>query len=453
MVPETDAQPTVGSARTQDLVARDLAHVWHPFTQQARWGEDRPIVVDRAEGMHFWDTDGRRYLDGVSSLWVNVHGHRVPEVDAAIRAQLERLDHTTYLGLTHEPGIVLAEKLLATAPTGLTRVFYAGDGASAVEAAIKMAFQAQAQRGEDRPYYVHVAEGYHGDTLGAVSVGGIDLFHATYRPILLETRMVGSPGLLGAGQTREQRAAEVLDELRDLLDRDGDRVCAIVVEPMVQAAGGMLTHDASFLRGCRSLADASGALLVCDEVATGLGRTGRMWAIEHAGVAPDLMTCGKGLTAGYLPLSAVLATEAVYDAFLGSPASGRTFFHGHSYTANPLCCAAAIANLDLMSARGTVRHAARVGELIGAWTAPLADHAGVREIRRIGTMTGIEVEPFGDRTGFAVCQEARRHGVWVRPLGDVVVLMPPLAIGDEDLRVLVDTVADAIDAVVGTGPA
>lgn len=435
-------------ARTRDLVARDLAHVWHPFTQQSLWALDDPIVVDRADGMHFWDTTGRRYLDGASSLWVNVHGHRVPQIDAAIRAQLERLDHTTFLGLTHAPAIELAERLLATAPAGLTRVFYAGDGSSAVEAAIKMAFQSAAQRGQDRPLYVHVREGYHGDTLGAVSVGGIELFHATYRPILLDTRVVSSPGVLDAGQTRVERAAEVLVELAELLAAEGGRVCAIVVEPMVQAAGGMLTHDRSFLAGVRALCDDHGALLVADEVATGVGRTGRMWAVEHADVVPDLLTCGKGLTGGYLPLSAVLATEAVYDAFLGSPASGRTFFHGHSYTANPLACAAAIANLDLMAERGTVAQAARVGELIGEWTTPLAGHPGVREIRRIGTMTGIEVESVGERTGFVVCQAARQQGVWVRPLGDVVVLMPPLAIGDDDLRTLVDVVADSVRAVV-----
>ncbi len=435
-------------SRTEALIARDLQHVWHPFTQQSVWGTDDPLVVDRAEGMYFWDSEGRRYLDGVSSLWVNVHGHRVPEIDQALRRQLDRLDHTTYLGLTHEPGIELAEKLLATAPHGLTRVFYAGDGASAVEAAIKMAFQAQAQRGQSRPYYVHVAEGYHGDTLGAVSVGGIDLFHSTYRPILLETRMIPSPGVLDPDQTRSERAQVVLAELRSLLEREGDQVCAIVIEPMVQAAGGMLTHDANFVRGVRALADDFGALLVADEVATGVGRTGRMWAVEHAGVSPDLLTCGKGLTGGYLPLSAVLATEAVYEAFLGPPDSGRTFFHGHSFTANPLCCAAAIASLDLMRERDVVAHAERVGELIGAWTSDLAASDSVVEVRRIGTMTGIQVRSVGDRTGFAVCQEARRHGVWVRPLGDVVVLMPPLAIGDDDLQVLVGTVADAVSAVV-----
>ena len=442
---------STATARTQGLVARDLRTLWHPFTQHAGWPTDEPLVVDRADGMHFWDTDGNRYLDGVSSLWVSVHGHRVPEVDAAVRAQLDRLDHTTFLGLSHEPGIELAERLLGTAPTGLTRVFYAGDGSSAVEAAIKMAFQAQAQRdpaAAPKPLYLHVAEGYHGDTLGAVSVGGIELFHATYRPVLLETRTVSSPGLLAAGQDRAGRAAEVLAEMRQQLADAEGQVCAVVIEPLVQAAGGMLTHDVSFVVGVRALCDEFGALMVVDEVATGIGRTGRMWAVDHAGITPDLMTCGKGLTAGYLPLSAVLAREEVYEAFLGSPDSGRTFFHGHSYTANPLCCAAAIANLDLMAERGTVEHAARVGGRIGELTKGLETYDGVREMRRVGTMTGIEVAPVTERTGFAVCQAARRRGVWVRPLGDVVVLMPPLAIGDDDLETLCGVVEESIREVM-----
>lgn len=429
-------------------MARDLTSVWHPFTQHSVWPADDPIVVDRAEGMYLVDTEGNRLLDGVSSLWLTVHGHGVPEIEAAIRHQMGRLDHATFLGQTHEPGIELAELLLATAPEGLSRVFYAGDGSSAVEAAIKMAFQAQAQSGGTRPYFLHVAEGYHGDTLGAVSVGGIDLFHATYRPILLETRMVSSPGLLAPGQSREDRARDVLAEMRGVLEREGDRVCAVVIEPLVQAAGGMLTHDVSFVRGVRALCDEFGAFMVVDEVATGIGRTGRMWAVEHAGVVPDLMTCGKGLTGGYLPLSAVLAREHVYDAFLGAPAQARTFFHGHSYTANPLCCAAAIANLRLMAERDTVAHAARVGERIGELTKGLGGYDGVREVRRVGTMTGIEVESVGERTGFAVCQAARGRGVWVRPLGDVVVLMPPLAIGDDDLELLCSAVDESIREVV-----
>ncbi|HVB26644.1 MAG TPA: adenosylmethionine--8-amino-7-oxononanoate transaminase [Mycobacteriales bacterium] len=444
--------------RTAELTQRDLAAVWHPFTQHALWEADDPIVVDRAEGCWLIDVEGRRYLDGVSSLWATVHGHREPAIDAAIRSQLDRVAHTTFLGLTHEPGIELAERLLAGAPTepgraALTRVFYAGDGASAVEAALKMAFQSAAQRGEHRPVFVSVAEGYHGDTLGAVSVGGVEVFHATYAPILLRTRRVSSPGVLAPGQSRADRAQEVLAELATLLAAVGETVCAVVVEPMVQAAGGMLTHDAAFLRGVRRLCDEHGALLLADEVATGVGRTGRMWACEHAGVQPDLLACGKGLTGGYLPLSAVLTTEAVFAAFLGSPASGRTFFHGHTYTANPLACAAALANFELMAARGTVARAAAIGDRLGERLTTGLRGLPVAELRRIGSMTGIDLgrgfDP-DERRGVAVARVARRRGVWIRPLGDVVVLMPPLGISDTDLDLLCDVVIESISML---GPA
>jgi adenosylmethionine-8-amino-7-oxononanoate transaminase len=429
-----------------DLVARDLAAVWHPFTQHASWPSDDPLVIERGSGSYLYDVDGHRYLDGCSSLWVTVHGHGTPEINAAITGQLARLDHSTFLGLTHEPGIELAEELLRVAPDGLTKVFFAGDGSSAAEAAIKMAYQAAAQRGEDRPLYVHCAEGYHGDTLGAVSLGGVELFHATYRPLLIETRMVSSPGVMAPGQTRAERAAEVLAELRALLDRDGSRVCAIVVEPLVQAAGGILTHDPAFLVGVRALCDAYGPVLLVDEVATGIGATGRWFAVDHAGVVPDLMVVGKRVTGGVLPLSAVLARESVYEAFVG--AATRTFFHGHTYTANPLCCAAALANLSLMHERGTVARAAEIGSRLGAGLRSLETYDGVREIRRVGTMTGIEVRSVRERTGFEVCRAARRRGVIIRPLGDVVVLMPPLGIADDELDELVSVVDEAIREVV-----
>jgi adenosylmethionine-8-amino-7-oxononanoate aminotransferase len=431
---------------TDELIARDLAAVWHPFTQHALWPADDPLVIDRAAGVYLYDSTGRRYLDGVSSLWVTVHGHSEPAINDAIRAQMDRLDHSTFLGLTHEPGIRVAEQLLAVAPAGLAKVFFAGDGSSAAEAAIKIAYQAAVQRGEDRPLYLHIAQGYHGDTLGAVSLGGVELFHATYRPLLIETRMVSSPGVLAPGQSRAERATEVLAELAAALEREPGRVCAIVVEPMVQAAGGMLTHDASFLRGVRELCDLSGAAMLVDEVATGIGATGRWFAVEHAGVTPDLMVVGKRVTGGVLPLSAVLATQDIYDCFLGE--GTRTFFHGHTYTANPLSCAAALANLALMHERGTVARAAAVGDRLGAGLAPIEAYEGVREIRRIATMTGIEVAPVGERTGFEVCRAARRAGVIIRPLGDVVVLMPPLGISDAELDELIGVVDDAIRKVV-----
>lgn len=438
---------------SQDWLKRDAASVWHPFTQHSLWLEDEPTVVDRAEGPWLIDVDGNRYLDGVSSLWVTTFGHRTPEIDDAIRAQLDKLDHATFLGATHVPGIELAERLLAIAPTGdgpvLGKVFFAGDGSSAVEVALKMAYQFSVQSGRRRPLFIHLAEAYHGDTLGAVSVGGVELFHATYRPILLKTLSVSSPGVRAPGQTPSQRAAEVIAELEALLDARGRDVCAIVVEPMVQAAAGMLTYDAEFLRAARRLATQHGALLICDEVATGIGRTGRMWASEHAGVVPDLLTCGKGLTGGYLPLSAVLTTDEVYEAFLGTATSGRTFFHGHTYTANPLCCAAANANLELVTSRGLVAQAAALGERLGSLLAPLEHDERVVEVRRLGTMTGVEVRPVGERTGAAVCRAARRRGVWLRPLGDTVVLMPPLALGEAESDLLVSALREAIDEVLG----
>jgi adenosylmethionine-8-amino-7-oxononanoate aminotransferase len=431
---------------------RDAASVWHPFTQHSLWLDDEPTVVDRADGPWLVDVDGNRYLDGVSSLWVTTFGHRTPEIDHAIRVQLDRLDHATFLGATHQPGIELAERLLAAAPAGdgpvLGKVFFAGDGSSAVEVALKMAYQASVQSGRGRPLFVHLAEAYHGDTLGAVSVGGVELFHATYRPILLTTLSVSSPGVRSPGQSPPERAAEVIDELTALLAERGDEVCAIVVEPMVQAAAGMLTYDAEFLRAARRLATEHGALLICDEVATGIARTGRMWASEHAGVVPDLLACGKGLTGGYLPLSAVLTTDAVYEAFLGSAASARTFYHGHTYTANPLCCAAANANLDLVASRGLVAMAADLGERLGGLLEPLAGDDRVVEVRRIGTMTGVEVRPVRERTGAAVCRAARRRGVWLRPLGDTVVLMPPLALSAVETDLIVGVLVDAIDEVV-----
>jgi adenosylmethionine-8-amino-7-oxononanoate aminotransferase len=445
----------VGSAQ---WLARDAASVWHPFTQHSQWLDDEPTVVDRAEGPWLFDVDGRRYLDGVSSLWVTTFGHRTPEIDAAITAQLGKLDHATFLGATHVPGIELAELLLRHAPSAasqprLSKVFYAGDGSSAVEVALKMAYQHSVQTGgKPKPLFIHLREAYHGDTLGAVSVGGIELFHATYRPLLLNTLTIGSPGVRKPGQTAAERAVEAVAELEEALRDHGDEVCAIVVEPMVQAAAGMLTYDAHFLREARRLATAHGTLLICDEVATGIGRTGTMWACEHAGVVPDLLTTAKGLTGGYLPLSAVLATEAVYEGFLdpmsGSAAGGRTLFHGHTYTANPLCCAAAIANLKLVDERDLVGQARALGERLGQLLAPLETDDRVVEIRRIGTMTGVEVHSVGQRTGAAVCRAARRRGVWLRPLGDTVVLMPHLSLAPADTELLVGVLTEAIDEVV-----
>jgi adenosylmethionine-8-amino-7-oxononanoate aminotransferase len=424
---------------TAELAALDRRVLWHPFTQQQGWERDEPpVLIERAEGCTLYDTDGNAYLDGTSSLWCNVHGHAHPAIDAAVREQLERMAHSTMLGLSHPGAVRLAERLVDLAPPGLSRVFYSDSGSTAVEVALKMAFQHWAQRGQpERTGFVCLRDAYHGDTIGSVSVGGIDLFHSLYRPLLFD-----------AWQTEPGDAAQ----LEALLREHSGRIAAVVVEPLVQGAAGILIHPDGYLRAVRELCDAHDVLLICDEVATGFGRTGTMFACEQEGVAPDLMCVAKGLTGGYLPLAATLASERIYEAFLGDHAEMKTFFHGHTYTGNPLACAAALATLDVFEAERTLEalqpKIALLGALLDEHVAPLE---AVREVRRRGTMTGIELEGFAveDRVGHHVTLAARRRGVMVRPLGDVVVLMPPLAISEAELRRLVGVTAQAIADVSG----
>jgi adenosylmethionine-8-amino-7-oxononanoate aminotransferase len=416
-----------------DLVAADRAHLWHPFTQQRGWMDEEPVIVERAEGTDLIDVEGRRYIDGVSSLWCNVHGHAHPRIDAAVRVQLDRVAHSTMLGLTHRPAIELAQRLVEIAPPGLTRVFYSDSGSTATEIALKMAFQYWRQRGEQRPRFVSLRMAYHGDTIGSVSVGGIDLFHSMYRPLLFDT-LKAEPGDLA--------------DMERLLSGHGGEVAAVIMEPLVQGAAGMLVHPEGYLRGVRELCDRHGVLLILDEVATGFGRTGRMFACEHEGVAPDLLCLAKGLTGGYLPLAATLASERIYNGFLGEFEEFRTFFHGHTYTGNPLACAAALATLDVFREERTLEVLEGKIELLAELLEPLAAHPAVSEVRRVGFMVGIELadHPLPLRMGHRVTLEARARGAIIRPLGDVVVLMPPLAISPADLRRLVSITAEAIDA-------
>jgi adenosylmethionine---8-amino-7-oxononanoate aminotransferase len=421
-----------------DLAAADRSHLWHPFTQQRGWAEEDPLIVERAEGAHLIDVDGRRYLDGVSSLWCNVHGHRHPRIDAAVREQLDRVAHSTMLGLSHRPGIELAQRLVELAPPGLTRVFYSDSGSTATEIALKMAFQFWRQAGEERrSKFVTLRMAYHGDTIGSVSVGGIDLFHSLYRPLLFDT-LKAEPG-------------DVADMERLLAAHDGE-VAAVIMEPLVQGAAGMLVHPDGYLRAVRELCDRHGALLILDEVATGFGRTGRMFACEHEHVVPDLLCLAKGITGGYLPLAATLATERVYEGFLGEFEEFRTFFHGHTYTGNPLACAAATASLDVFREERTLERLAPKIELLGELLEPLESHPAVREVRRRGFMTGIELadHPLEWRMGHRVTLEARRRGAIIRPLGDVIVLMPPLSMAESELRRLVEITAEAIDAATAS---
>ena len=395
--------------------------------------DEVPLIVERGEGTNLIDVEGRRYIDGVSSLWCNVHGHAHPRIDAAVRDQLDRVAHSTMLGLSHRPAIELAQRLTEIAPPGLTRAFYSDSGSTATEIALKMAFQYWQQRGEPRGQFVTLRMAYHGDTIGSVSVGGIDLFHSMYKPLLFDT-LQAEPGDLEA--------------MERLLATHAGEVAAVIMEPLVQGAAGMLIHPEGYLRGVRELCDRHDVLLILDEVATGFGRTGRMFACEHEDVAPDLLCLAKGITGGYLPLAATLASERVYEGFLGEFEEFRTFFHGHTYTGNPLACAAAIASLDVFREEDTLGQlAARIGQL-SALLEPVAAHPAVREVRQVGFMVGIELEefPLPLRMGHRVTLEARARGAIIRPLGDVVVLMPPLSISAADLERLVAITGEAIDA-------
>jgi adenosylmethionine-8-amino-7-oxononanoate aminotransferase len=428
------------SAETARLHDLDRSALWHPFTQQRGWhDEDAPIIAS-AKGCTVVDTEGREYLDGTSSLWCNVHGHGHPVIDAAVRDQLDKVAHTTMLGLSHPTAIELAGRLTALAPESLTRAFYSDSGSTAVEVALKMAYQWWCQRGEWwRSQFVCLRHAYHGDTIGSVSVGGIDLFHGQYRPLLFEAHQA-EPG-------------DVADMER-LLREHGDKIGAVIVEPLVQGAAGILVHPEGYLRDVRALCDRFGVFLICDEVATGFGRTGTMFACEQEGVSPDFLCLAKGLTGGYLPLAATLTTEQVYEGFLGAFEELRTFFHGHTYTGNPLACAAALATLDVFESERTLERLQPkielLGELLDEHVAPLP---AVGEIRRRGLMTGIDLAgfPLEARMGHQVTLAARERGAIVRPLGDTVVLMPPLAMTEAELTRLVEITAAAIDvATSGT---
>ncbi len=445
-------------ARHERLVAADHRHLWHPFTQMQEWMAEDPVVIESGEGSYLVDTLGRRYLDGVSSLWCNVHGHRVPEIDRAVVEQLGRIAHTTLLGLASTASIACAEELVRVAPPGLTRVFFSDAGATAAEIALKMAYQHFQLRGDvERKEFVAIRGGYHGDTIGSVSVGGIDLFHRIFKPLLFPVRHAPQPYCYRCPLGKEWPgcAMACADEVERIFEAHAGKVAALVLEPLVQGADGMIVQPPGYLRRMREICDRHGALLVCDEVATGFGRTGTLFAVEQEGVRPDILTVAKGLTGGYLPLAATLTTEEVFASFLGTFASRRTFFHGHTYTGNPLACAAAVASLRLFRDRGLVARLPVMGETLAAALAPLADHPHVGEIRRRGLMVGIELVrdrrtreeyAYEVRAGHRVTLEARSRGAILRPLGNVVVLMPPLCMTDDELGTLGRITRESIEA-------
>ena len=422
-------------SQAQRLKQWDQEYVWHPFTQMKDWVKGEPIVIDSADGVFLKDIDGKVYMDGVSSLWVNVHGHRHALIDAALKKQIDKISHSTLLGLSNTPSIELARRLVAIAPKGLKKVFYSDNGSTAVEIAIKMAYQYWQNTGfKQKTQLVHLSNSYHGDTLGSVSVGGIDLFHKVYRNLIFKAISLKGDGW-----------AAVAD-LEKLLRSKSSSIAALVVEPLVQGAAGMLVWPEGALKKMRLLTKKYNVLLIADEVATGFGRTGKMFACQHEGVTPDFLCLAKGITGGYLPLATTLTTQKIFDGFLFDFKEQKTFFHGHTYTGNPLACAAALANLDIFQKERTLVKLAPKIKFLAKKLKMFYNLRSVIEVRQKGFMVGIELKGrLEERVGAKVCQQVRKYGVILRPLGNVIVIMPPLSISFEELEFLLMATYRAIE--------
>lgn len=448
------------SNRTKQLQDLDRRHIWHPFTQMSEWEAEPPVVIERGEGSWLVDTDGNRYLDGVASMWTNVHGHCRRELNDALKSQVDKLEHSTLLGLAGEQSILLAERLAAITPEGLDKVFYSDNGSTAVEVGVKMAFQYQQHKGGvTRKKFITFKYAYHGDTLGAVSVGGIEIFHETFRPLLFPTLQAPAPYCYRCEFGKSDPSScglRCLKELEKLIAGRCEEIAGVIMEPLLQGAGGMIVHPAGFLKGVRELCDRFGLLLILDEVATGFGRTGTMFACQREGVTPDIMALSKGITAGYLPLAVTMTTRKVYDAFLGPYREMKTFFHGHTFTGNPLACAVALASLELFERDNLLEQLRPEIAYLEERLAQLKELSHVGDVRSCGMAGGIELVrdkvsreafPWEEKTGVRVCREARRHGLFLRPLGNVIVIFPPLAITRDELGFLFDGLEAALRAV------
>ncbi|MEI7766074.1 MAG: adenosylmethionine--8-amino-7-oxononanoate transaminase [Phycisphaerae bacterium] len=442
---------------TETLIALDREYVWHPFTPMKAWVEKAdPLVIARGEGIYLYDTTGRRYIDGSASIWCNVHGHAVPVIDAAITAQLQQVAHTSLLGLANIPSTLLAKRLIDLAPAGLRKVFYSDNGSTAVEVACKMAYQFWQNQGQrQRTRFLAFDWAYHGDTLGAVSLGGIPLFHQAFKNLCFPVDLVAPP-ICWSCRDHQPGAAccgRTLTQLEALLQKSPDAYAALIVEPLVQGAGGMLMAPPGFLRAVRDVCRRYDVLLIADEVMTGFGRTGTMFACEQEDVCPDFMCLSKGLTAGYMPLGATLTTQRVYDAFYADPKELKTFFHGHTFTGHPLACAAALASLDLFEQNQLLSHVQAMAPIMAEELAQARGMPHVADVRTCGLIGAIELMadpaekqpfPYHWRIGGELCTALRSKGVLLRPLADVVVIMPPLAINENDLRYLCRVAVESI---------
>jgi adenosylmethionine-8-amino-7-oxononanoate aminotransferase len=444
--------------RIKNLEEDARRYIWHPFTQMAEWEKETPLIIERGKGVYLFDVYGKRYLDGVSSIWVNLHGHRKAALDRALKNQINKIAHSTLLGLTHRPAIGLAKKLVALAPPGITKVFFSDNGSTAMEVALKIAFQYWHHRGRTgKTKFLSLINAYHGDTIGSVSLGGIELFHGLYSPLLFPTYKVGAPYCYRCflNKTYPECRLACADEVEKILSRRHAEMAAVVVEPMIQGAAGMVTWPSGYLKKIRELCTRFHVLLIADEVFSGFGRTGTMFACEHEGVTPDMMAVAKGLTGGYLPLAATLVTQEIYDAFLGEYREFKTFFHGHSYTGNQLGCAAALASLEVFEREGVLSRLRSKISALAEELKPLRDHPHVGEIRQIGLIAAIEMVknrttkesyPLEERRGHRVAREALKRGMIIRPLGNVVPLLPPLSVTIPQLKKMTSILKESIQA-------
>jgi adenosylmethionine-8-amino-7-oxononanoate aminotransferase len=453
----------VSELTTATLQEYDRNFVWHPFTQMKEWQSGIHPVIVRGEGSWLIDSDGNRYLDGVANIWTNVHGHCHPFINEAVKKQLDKIEHSTLLGLAGELPSLLAKRLVDIAPEGLCKVFYSDNGSTAVEIGIKMAFQYWQHRGRpEKTRFISLKNAYHGDTIGAVSVGGIDIYHEVFRPLLFPTLQAPSSYCCRCQLSTEKNSSrcnrECLVELERLMATNAGEVAAIVIEPLLQGAGGMIVQPPGYISRVRELCDRYEILMIADEVAVGFGRTGRMFACDHEGVTPDIMALSKGITGGYLPLAATMTTLEVYNAFLGEYRELKTFFHGHTFTGNPLACAAALASLDLFEETQLLVSLQPKISYLQMRLAALLELETVGDVRQCGMAAGVELvrdnsgEAYAweERIGIQVCLEARKYGLFLRPLGNVIVVFPPLTISMEELALLMDGIEKAIIAVTSS---
>jgi len=443
------------------LADSDKKYIWHPFTQMRDWRNDEPLIIQEAKGCYLKDVKGRKFLDGVSSLWVNIHGHQKHEVDEAIKKQLAKVAHSTLLGLANIPSIKLAEELAKISPKGLNKVFYSDNGSTSVEVALKMAFQYWQHKGKKhKTRFVYLDNSYHGDTIGSVSVGGIDLFHKVFHPLLFNSFKADSPYCYRCPYNKKypQCRFACLKKLKNILKNNHEKIAALIIEPLVQCAGGMIIWPKGALSRMRKLCSRYKVLLIADEVAVGFGRTGRMFACEHEKVIPDIMCLSKGLSAGYLPLAVTSTNNEIYSAFLADYSAQKTFFHGHSYTGNPLSCAAALASLDVFRKEKIISGLQPKIEFLRKGLVKFRKLTHVGETRQKGLIVGIELvkdkktkEPYRweRKIGVKVCLRARKYGVILRPLGNIIVLMPPLAISKLELKELLGAVYKSIKDICG----